>query len=135
MGFIIMLSIFIFATAYLLTPVLSWLKRLFVKQLARVNKLQKEAYKFAGSKAWIAYAFSLIAPIAGMVAACWTTLIIMEGGAGFNSEDQLLMTAVAKSLMLAGPLAILSAPVLVAVQTKATIVTWTEYRAAMKSEV
>lgn len=131
MGFIIMLSIFIFATAYLLTPVLSWLKRHFEHQLTRVSNLQREAYKLAGSKAWIAYSFNLIAPIAGMVTACWITLIIMEWGAGFNSEDQLLMTAVAKSMMLAGPLAILSAPVLVAVQTKATIVTRTEYRATM----
>ncbi len=131
----IMLTIFIFATAYLLTPVFSGLKSLLDKQLARVCKLQREAYKLAGSKAWISFAINLMAPIAGMLAACWTILMIMEWGAGFNSEDQLLMTAVAKSLMLAGPLAILSTPILVAVQTKATIMTWSEYRAAPRSEV
>lgn len=130
----ILLTIFIFATAYLLTPVFSGLKRLFEKQLARVSNLQRETYKLSGSKAWISFAINLTAPIAGMLAAYWTILMIMEWGAGFNSEDQLFMTAVAKSLMLAGPLTILSTPVLVAVQTKATITTWTQYRAATRPE-
>lgn len=60
--------------------------------------------------------------------------MVIEWGAGFNSEDQLFMTTVAKSLMLAGPLAILSTPLLVAVQIKATVTTWIQYRAATRPE-
>lgn len=79
-------------------------------------------------KALYMFFLNLLAPLLGLLALIWAGSFLFEWAGTITLEDGILFKLFSMSLALAFIFTILSAPVFLAVQTKATISTWFEYR-------
>lgn len=133
MGIVIVLvGLFLFVAAYICVPLFDATKNLH-RQLMEANRtIEINAYQQSGDKAYIRFFLSIAGSFCGLVLLLIVFKVLALWGNDVTNDDGALWFTFAKLIVIASVISCFTTPVVFAVNVKATVETWREYRKTHK---